>query len=84
MTIYPTGLDPTDVYSVNFPSLLHIPLESYYLGPNINYQILNHKGDTLPASWIDKVNKTRITIDKPPKVGDITFFHTDVIPQLGY
>lgn len=82
MTIFPTGLDPTDVYSVNYPNPLEISLDPYYIGPNINYAILNHKGDALPDSWINKINKTEIVINPRPAL-DTVFFHTDVVAQIG-
>ena len=77
-TIFPTGLDPTDVYSVNYPNPLEIPLENYYLGPNLQYSILNPKGDVLPASWVNKVNTTKVIFDNKPTL-DTVFFHTDVV-----
>lgn len=83
MTIFPTGLDPTDVYSVNYPNPLEIPLDLYYFGPNLQYSVLNHKGDMLPASWINKINKTSIKINPKPTL-DVVFFHTDVVVELGH
>jgi hypothetical protein len=83
MTIFPTGLDPTDVYSVNYPNPLEIPLSNYYIGPDIKYSVLNHKGDNLPASYVNKVNKTSIVFDKYPTL-DVVFFHTDVVVELGH
>lgn len=83
MTIFPTGLDPTDVYSVNYPNPLEIPLSNYYIGPNIQYSVLNHKGDNLPASYVNKINKTTIIFDKRP-TEDVVFFHTDVVVDLGH
>lgn len=82
MTIFPTGLDPTDVYSVNYPNPLEIPLAPYYFGPNIDYTVLNHKGDQLPASWVNKLNKTTVTVNPKPTL-DTVFFHTDVVNELG-
>jgi hypothetical protein len=83
MTIFPTGLDPTDVYSINYPNPLEISLEPYYLGPNLQYNILNHKGDTLPASWVNKLNRTTIKVNPKPTL-DVVFFHTDVVIELGH
>lgn len=82
-TLFPSGMTPTKVYSVNYPLPLRIPLEGYVLGPNIEYQLKNKKGDDIPPYWINKVNKTSINMDYPPLPGDIVFFHSDVIPQLG-
>ncbi len=82
MTIFPTGLDPTDVYSINYPNPLEIPLSPYYVGPNLQYTVLNHKGDELPRSWINKLNKTQIKINPKPTL-DTVFFHTDVINEIG-
>lgn len=73
----------TSSYSVNYPNPLEIPLEYYYRGPNIQYQLLNHKGDQLPSSWINKINRTTVKIS-PPLKEDIVFFHTDIIPDLGH
>ena len=81
-TIFPTGLDPTDVYSINFPNPLEIPLNPYYFGPNIEYAVLNHKGDNLPTAWVNKLNKTEVTITPVPTL-DTVFFHTDVVNELG-
>lgn len=83
-TIFPSGLDLTDVYSVNYPNPLEIPLDDYFLGPDIHYQILDHKGDGLPASYVNKINRTTIKINPAPRPGDITYFHTDVVPELGH
>jgi len=80
MTIFPTGLDPTSVYSVNYPNPLEIPLDPYYMGPDMHYSLLNHKGDQLPLSWINKVNRTKVLINPQPKPEDMVFFHTDIIP----
>ena len=35
-------------------------------------------------NWINKVNRTYIKMDHAPLPGDIVFFHTDVIPQIGH
>lgn len=81
MTLFPSGMTPTSVYSVNYPKPLTIPLNEYVIGPNIEYQLKNKKGDDIPTYWINKVNKTSITMDYPPPAGDIVFFHSDVIPE---
>ena len=47
MTIFPTGIDPTDVYSVNYPSILEVPLEYYYIGPNLQYEVEDSEGKKL-------------------------------------
>jgi hypothetical protein len=83
LTIFPTGLDPTDVYSVNYPNPLEIPLDNYYVGPNLQYSVLNHKDDQLPASWVNKLNKTKVTINPKPTL-DTVFFHTDVVSEIGH
>ncbi len=44
MKIWSTGLDPTDVYSTNYPGELQISLEDYFMGPNISYSLKDHKG----------------------------------------
>lgn len=41
MTLFPSGLTPTKVYSVNYPKPVLIPMEGYVLGPNIQYQLKN-------------------------------------------
>lgn len=58
MTIFPTGIEQTKVYSVNYPKPLYIPLNNYFRGPNINYQLKNAKGTDIPSYWVNKVNKT--------------------------
>jgi hypothetical protein len=59
-TIFPTGIDPVPVYSVNYPNPLEIPLNSYFLGPDIHYQLQTPSGDVLPTSWINQVNNTLV------------------------
>lgn len=44
MTLFPSGLAPTKVYSVNYPKPVLIPMEGYVLGPNIQYQLKNKEG----------------------------------------
>lgn len=53
------------------------------LGPNIEYQLKNKEGEDIPPHWINKVNKTSISMDHPPLAGDIVFFHSDVVMELG-
>lgn len=52
------------------------------MGPNLQYSVLNHKGDELPQSWINKINKTDIKINPKPTL-DTVFFHTDVVHEIG-
>lgn len=54
------------------------------MGPDIHYQLQTPSGDTLPTSWINQINNTLIEISPAPRVGDIIYFHTDVVPHLGY
>ena len=82
MTIFPSGFPKPNVYSVNYPKPLDISLRSYAIGPNVEYSLKNMKGET-PTYWINKVNKTEIHMEAPVPAGDIKFFHTDVIPELG-
>lgn len=79
-TIFPSGMTRTNLYSVNYPNPLDIPLRDYALGPNVQYQLKNKKGDDIPQHWFYKVNETDITMDHPLPSGDIVFFHTDVVP----
>lgn len=44
--------------------------------------MLNRKGDNLPTAWINKLNKTQVTITPIPTL-DTVFFHTDVVNELG-
>jgi hypothetical protein len=84
-TLFPTGFDTANVYSINYPNPIRIPLDSYFIGPNINYDVLNQKGDKLPDSWINKINKTSIRINPaPPQTGDTIFFHSDVKDYYGF
>lgn len=50
----------------------------------MHYKLLNENGSTVENSWINKLNKTNINITPTPSPGDITFFHTDVIPRYGH
>lgn len=40
MTIFPTLLDPTDVYSSNYPGQVRIFMDEYFMGPNQNYNVV--------------------------------------------
>ena len=82
MTIFPSGVTKPSVYSVNYPKPLTIPLKDYAYGPNMEYQLQSPKG-TVPEYWINKINSTSVTMDHPPLAGDVVFFHTDVVPELG-
>jgi hypothetical protein len=82
MTIFPTKVERPSVYSVNYPKPLDISLRTFVVGPNVEYSLKNMKGET-PTYWINKVNKTTLTIDHPTPVSDIHFFHTDVVPYYG-
>jgi hypothetical protein len=81
-TIFPTGIN-LDTYSVNYPNPLEIPLFPYFYGPDIQYSVLNSKGDALPSSWINKLNKTKFSLTPKPTL-DIVFFHSDVVYDLGH
>lgn len=82
MTLFSSGFSPATKYSVNYPKPLNIPLSRFAFGPNVQYQVKAVDG-TMPVNWVNKVNRTKVTMDHMPSPGDIKFFHTDVIPRLG-
>jgi len=82
-TIFPSGYETPNLYSVNYPNPLEIRLRNYALGPNVQYQLKNKKGDSIPEHWFYKVNETGIKMEHPLPSGDIVFFHTDVVPEVG-
>lgn len=82
MTIYKEGYDTTANYSINFPGELNVNLDRYVMGPNITYSLVNtSSAHEIPTHWIDKINKTNINLDFG--VGDIIFFHVQVVPEFG-
>ena len=61
---------------------MSINLDRYVLCPNITYNITNTSSiHDIPPYWIDKINKTMINLDFG--IGDIIFFHVQVVPQFG-
>lgn len=36
-----------------------------------------------PPYWFNKVNRTEVTFDHPTPPGDVNFFHTDMVSQVG-
>lgn len=52
------------------------------MGPNINYNLTNKTASyEVPEYWVDKINQTKINLDFG--IGDVIFFHTQVVPQFG-
>ena len=52
------------------------------MGPNITCDLVNKTTEhQVPSHWIYKVNETKINLDFG--VGDIIFFHTQVVPEFG-
>lgn len=52
------------------------------MGPNITYDLINKTAEfAVPTYWVYKVNETNIKFDFG--MGDIIFFHTQVVPEFG-
>lgn len=57
-------------------------LDKYVLGPNISYTLINQTAKhEIPTHWLNKVNATKMIMDTD--IGDVIFFHTQVIPMFG-
>jgi|JI71714CRNA_FD_contig_21_3361560_length_401_multi_3_in_0_out_0_1 hypothetical protein len=59
-----------------------IDLDRYVLGPNITYDLINKTAlHEIPPYWVNKVNRTKLNLDFG--IGDVIFFHLQVVPQFG-
>lgn len=59
-----------------------VDLDRYVMGPNISYNLVNTSSShEIPTHWVNKINRTSINLDFG--VGDIIFFHVQVVPQFG-
>lgn len=53
------------------------------MGANLTFTLIDKESILIPQSWVNKVNETKVIFDKPPRTGDITYFHSDVIEVIG-
>jgi hypothetical protein len=37
----------------------------------------------IPVNWVNQQNQSFVSIDKPPIIGNIDFFYTEVVPHFG-
>lgn len=52
------------------------------MGPNVDYSLVNVTSEKgMPPNWINKLNQTKLTLDFG--IGDVIFFHVQVVPEFG-
>ena len=83
-TIYPTNISLPKTYFSSYLGEVTVNLRNYAIGPNITYNVTeNGSLEDPPVFWINQQNKTVLSFNGTPIIGNTEFLYAEVFPHEG-